>query len=160
MEYKVITSGSLSDEQVAELTALRKSVLIAANALDRTAEMPEVCEQTARFYRTNLKHTTIVAYEGSAAVACGSICYYELMPTYCNPSGKCAYIMNIYTEPSCRKRGIASSILTMLVQDARKQNVQQIMLETTAAGRTVYQKFGFVDAPNEMILPVQTPSGS
>lgn len=58
----------------------------------------------------------------------GGISYYRVMPTYHNPSGNKAYIMNMYTNPA-------------------------ISLETTDMGRPLYEKFGFVKMNDEMELP-------
>ena len=40
---------------------------------------------------------------------------YHAMPTYHNPSGRKAYIMNMYTAPEYRKQGITYRTLYLLV---------------------------------------------
>lgn len=42
-------------------------------------------------------------------VGTGGISFYQVMPTYHNISGKKAYIMNVYTQPDYRRKGIAYS---------------------------------------------------
>ena len=66
------------------------------------------------------------------------------MPTYHNPSGKKAYIMNMYTAPEYRRQGIAIHTLDLLVKNAKEQGVLQITLEATDMGRLLYEKYGFV----------------
>ena len=66
------------------------------------------------------------------------------MPTYHNPSGKKAYIMNMYTAPEYRRQGIAIHTLDLLVKNAKEQGVLQIVLEATDMGRLLYEKYGFV----------------
>ena len=75
------------------------------------------------------------------------------MPTFHNPSGRCAYIMNMYVRPDYRRRGIATAILDLLVTDARERGAGRIALEATEAGRPLYEKYGFVPALSEMALP-------
>ena len=69
-----------------------------------------------------------------------------------NPSGKKAYIMNMYTNPAYRRKGIAIKTLDMLVQDAKKRGITQISLEATDMGRLLYEKYGFVPMNAEMEL--------
>ena len=61
------------------------------------------------------------------------------MPTYHNPSGKKAYIMNMYTDPSYRRQGIAYKTLDMLVNVSKERGVKQISLEATDMGRPLYE---------------------
>lgn len=69
-----------------------------------------------------------------------------------NPTGKKAYIMNMYTVPEYRRQGIAIHTLDLLVNDAREQGVSQIALEATDMGRPLYEKYGFVKMEDEMEL--------
>lgn len=66
------------------------------------------------------------------------------MPTYHNPSGKKAYIMNMYTAPEYRRQGIAIHTLDLLVKNAKEQGVLQIVLEATDMGRLLYEKYRIV----------------
>ena len=54
-----------------------------------------------------------------------------------NPTGRKAYLMNLYTAPQYRRQGIATRILTRLVEDAHRRGVTAISLEATAMGRPV-----------------------
>jgi ribosomal protein S18 acetylase RimI-like enzyme len=79
------------------------------------------------------------------------------MPTCMNPSGKKAYIMNMYTEPDYRRRGIAWKTLDLIVNEARSRGVVFITLEATKMGRPLYEKYGFITMDDEMILPFDSP---
>ena len=82
----------------------------------------------------------------------GGVSFFQVMPTYHNHSGLKAYIMNMYTDPDHRRRGIAYKTLDMLVSDAREQGVTAISLEATDMGRPLYEKYGFVRMDHEMEL--------
>lgn len=79
---------------------------------------------------------------------------FQVMPTYHNPTGKKAYIMNMYTAPKYRRKGIAFKTLDMLVQDIQNRGITAISLEVTAMGRPLYERYGFVKMNDEMELPV------
>ena len=85
-------------------------------------------------------------------VDAGGVSYYRVMPTYHNPSGKKAYIMNMYTAPDYRRQGIAYKTLDLLVQDAKSNGITAISLEVTDMGRPLYEKYGFVKMNDEMEL--------
>lgn len=87
-------------------------------------------------------------------IGCGSICLHEELPSPDNPSGKCAYLMNMYTRPEYRGNGVAGAIVEWVVDQARAAGAQKIYLETTPDGRGVYERAGFADFPDLMKLPL------
>jgi GNAT superfamily N-acetyltransferase len=97
-------------------------------------------------------HTAILVFDDDEFVGTGGISYFRVMPTFCNNTGQKAYIMNMYTRPEYRKRGIASKTLEVLVEDALKRGIRAISLEATDMGRPVYEKYGFVKMKDEMEL--------
>ena len=138
------------------LVSTRIEVLRAANRLDDSADMSSVAAQSRAYYREALSdgsHTGILAFDGDRFAGAGGVSYYRVMPTFHNPSGRCAYIMNMYVRPDYRRRGIATAILDLLVTEAREKGAGRIALEATEAGRPLYEKYGFVPALSEMALP-------
>ena len=75
------------------------------------------------------------------------------MPTYHNPTGCKAYIMNMYTNPNYRRKGIAYHTLELLIEEVKKKGVSHISLEATNMGRPLYERYGFVKMNDEMELP-------
>ena len=60
--------------------------------------------------------------------------------------------MNMYTRPEYRRKGIAFHTLDLLVQDAREKGINSVSLEATAAGRPLYERYGFSGMKDEMEL--------
>ena len=60
--------------------------------------------------------------------------------------------MNMYTKPKYRRKGIATKTLDLLVKDAKQRGITAILLEATAMGKLLYEKYGFVKMENEMEL--------
>ena len=85
-------------------------------------------------------------------VGAGGVSYYNVMPTYHNHTGRKAYIMNMYTKPEYRRKGIAIKTLELLVKDAQEKEITDISLEATDIGKPLYEKFGFVAMESEMKL--------
>ena len=137
------------------LVKTRIEVLLAANGLPDDTDMRDIEEQSRSYYAKAIPdgtHTAFLVFDRDRFVGAGGISYYQVMPTYHGPSGWKAYIMNMYVRPACRRRGIATHILELLVEDARRRGVRAIALEATDAGRPLYEKFGFVPMEHEMEL--------
>ena len=143
-------------DQLDLLVSTRIEVLRAANKLDESVDMTEIERQSRDYYAkalTDSTHTAYLAFDGDAFIGAGGVSYFRVMPTYHNPSGWKAYIMNMYVRPAYRRRGIATRILDLLVKDARARGIDCVTLEATDAGRPLYQKYGFIPMKHEMELP-------
>lgn len=143
-------------EDLEELVRTRITVLRAANGLEETADLREVERESAEYYRRALadgSHVAYLVYDGGQFAGAGGISFFQVMPTVHNPSGWKAYIMNMYTSPKHRRRGIARHTLSLLVKEARSRKITHISLEATSMGRPLYLDYGFVPMEDEMELP-------
>lgn len=142
-------------EDIEELIRTRVAVLRAANKLSADADMSAVEQESYAYYKHALKtgeHIAYLVYDNGNFIGAGGVSFYRVMPTYHNPSGKKAYIMNMYTASEYRRQGIAFHTLDLLVKAAKAQGISQIVLEATDMGRPFYEKYGFVNMQNEMEL--------
>ena len=142
-------------EDIEVLTETRVEVLRAANKLADTVDMTQVKKESLHYYQKALEdgsHVAVLVYDGDLFIGAGGVSFYTVMPTYHNTSGKKAYIMNMYTKPEYRRKGIAYQTLDILVDACRKRNVTHITLEATEMGRALYEKYGFVAMQDEMQL--------
>ena len=149
-EYKKATI-----EDINELVRTRIIVLCAVNKLSDDVDMSVVEKESYEYYKRALEtgeHITYLVYDNGTFIGAGGVSFYRVMPTYHNPTGKKAYIMNMYTAPEYRRKGIAIHTLDLLVKDAREQGASQITLEATEMGRPLYEKYGFVKMEDEMEL--------
>jgi len=154
------TYRKASPEDLDILTETRITVLRAANGLDDSVDMSEVEEQSRQYYRQALadgSHAACLVFDGDSFIGAGGISFFRVMPTVHNPTGWKAYIMNMYTAPEYRRKGIAFHTLSLLVAEARRRGIHAISLEATDAGRPLYEKFGFVPVSSEMELPESSP---
>lgn len=149
-EYKKATI-----EDIDELVRTRIIVLRAANKLSNDVDMSVVEMESYAYYKRALESGNCIAYlvyDDGIFVGAGGVSFYQVMPTYHNPTGEKAYIMNMYTAPEYRRQGIAFHTLDLLVKDAKAQGVSQIALEATDMGQPLYEKYGFVKMEDEMEL--------
>jgi GNAT superfamily N-acetyltransferase len=147
-----------SIDNIDVLTETRIKVLKAANKLPENTDMSDVKRCSYDYYKKALGDDTHIAYlvfDENRFVGSGGICFFQVMPTYHNPSGKKAYIMNMYTDPAYRRRGIAYQTLDKLVKTAKSKEITSISLEATPMGRPLYEKYGFVKMNDEMELQLR-----
>lgn len=151
-----LTYKRATPEDIDILTDTRIKVLRAANQLTDAIDMCEVKKQSYDYYKNALRDGTHIAYlvfDENRFVGAGGVSFFRVMPTYHNPSGMKAYIMNMYTHSDYRRKGIAYKTLDMLIRETKSKGITSISLEATEMGRPLYEKYGFVQMKNEMELP-------
>jgi GNAT superfamily N-acetyltransferase len=93
-----------------------------------------------------------LALDASGRVAGGGgvlLCPWPAHPK--DPCTERAIILNVYTEPEFRKRGIAREIMLAILAWVKEQGLRSVNLHASVEGRKLYEKLGF-EATNEMRL--------
>ena len=107
--------------------------------------------EKSRDYFQSANQTTVLAIDKSV-IGCATLCYVDMMPTFSHPTGKRAHLMNVYTNRLYRRQGVASQMLIMLIDEAKKKGVTEISLDATESGRPLYKKLGFAESAECMVL--------
>ena len=70
------------------------------------------------------------------------------------PTGKTGLLLNVYTKPEFRRRGIADALIKVVIKEARQLNLSYIELTATEAGEKLYLNncFQYKEAAREMML--------
>lgn len=139
---------------VETLVVLRIEMLCEDSYL--TDEQREIIsENTKQFFEDGLKDDSVVcwvaAQEGSV-IGMGCVNFFCFPPNDWCPNGKTGYIGNVYTLPDFRGRGVASEIVLRLENEAKARKCQRILLHATKMGRKLYEKNGFVNSEDTMVL--------
>ncbi len=117
---------------------------------------PEGLEEENRAYYEQAlaagSHIACFARTGEEIIGCGGLCLYREMPSPDNPDGQCAYLMNIYCRPAFRKQGVGEAVVRWLVDQVKERHITKIYLETSGSARRLYERIGFCDMPDMMIL--------
>jgi hypothetical protein len=81
-------------EDIDILTETRIEVLRAANKLSADTDMSEVERQSYNYYQKALcdrSHIAYLVFDENRFVGAGGVSFFQVMPTYHNPSGNKAY---------------------------------------------------------------------
>jgi GNAT superfamily N-acetyltransferase len=92
-----------------------------------------------------------MAEAGGEPIACGGLVVHIVPPSPLNLAGREGYIMNLYTRPEWRGRGVATAILRAILDWLRVEGVPLATLRASEAGRPLYEREGF-EPSNEMRL--------
>ena len=99
-----------------------------------------------------------VAEEDGQIVGTSGLIFFEQAPTPGNLVGSEGYVLNMYTVPQWRGRGIARTLLEEIIKYVKNTGTTQLWLYATDEGRPLYEKLGFValtDAMGLKLLPTQ-----
>lgn len=139
---------------IPELTKIRMDLLRerAADGISGSEQL--LYDKSYKYFVENIPNVNFVSYiaiDDGKIVATSGLCFYLVPPTSGNISGKVAYIMNMYTNPEYRKRGLAMKLLDCVVNEAKTKGYTKITLNASEMGKPIYKKYGFKDVDNDMI---------
>jgi GNAT superfamily N-acetyltransferase len=81
------------------------------------------------------------------------VCLHRILPRPRKQSGvsegQQATIVNVFTEPEWRKRGVAALLLKEIIKWSNTESLDRLVLHASEEGRSLYDKLGFV-SNNEM----------
>jgi GNAT superfamily N-acetyltransferase len=68
-----------------------------------------------------------------------------------DPVTRRALIINVYTEPKVRRKGLARRLMLLMIQWLKEQGFSSVALHASDEGRPLYETLGFIPT-NEMRL--------
>ena len=108
------------------------------------------------FLRKHLRDGTFIAWiaidDKENIIATSGLEIQSKIPQLWNLPGKESYVLNMYTKPEWRRKGLGSALLEKLLEESKKRGITIISLHATPVGRTLYEKFGFKPNPHYMNL--------
>ena len=91
------------------------------------------------------------AVSGETVVAGGGIVILDFQAHPIDPRPRRAFVVNMYTEPAHRRRGLARRLMETMIAWAREAGHATLYLHASDEGRGLYESLGF-DPTNEMRL--------
>ena len=91
-----------------------------------------------------------LAFDGDTLVATSGVSFFRTPPKRRNPTGRTAYISNMFTKPEYRGRGVATRLFALSVELACEHGCGKVTLHASDMGRPIYEKFGFNETHSAM----------
>lgn len=139
------------EKDISQLVDLRKKQLFDEGLVS----INNIDIELQKYFDISLKNGSLIlwiAEENEIIIATSGICFYQLPPSYSNPTGKNAYVTNMFTLNEYRCKGIASDLLKLVVEEARKQGYKVVRLHSSKQGKSIYERFGFKDSEGYMAM--------
>jgi ribosomal protein S18 acetylase RimI-like enzyme len=141
------------EKDIPVLVELRKKQLVD----EGSAPTSNIDEQLYDYFLKNLSDDSFISWVAEAnekIIATSGICFYHLPPSFSNPTGKNAYVTNMYTKNEYRCQGIASKLLEFVVNEAHKRDYKIVRLHASNQAKSIYIRFGFSDSEGYMVMKI------
>lgn len=141
-----ITQRRATLDDLSTLVRLRIEFFEAMKGHQSDEAKAQLTEQLKAYYMEAIpagECMSRIAYCGESVAGVGSMVLRRQAGHFGNPSGRSGYLMNMYTLPQYRRRGICSMILDALVEDGKAMGISAFELHATEEGEAVYAKYGF-----------------
>jgi GNAT superfamily N-acetyltransferase len=138
---------------VPALVALRMALMDTSMDTRSPAATTALTEAMRVYFERTLPTEEFLAWVAEAdgeVVAASGLVMFDGPPSDAYPTGREAYVMNMYTLPAWRGKGLASALVQRLMEDAEERGAQRMWLRATDQGRPIYERASFT--PNERYM--------
>jgi len=135
--------------------ALRLGMLAELGMLPQEPQRTELVHANLRYFQEKIPLDAFLAWVVESAgesIAIGGLLLFERPPNGENMAGLEGYVMNMYTLPGWRSRGIATRLMQVIIEYMRSRRASRLWLHATRLGRPIYEGYGFTQV-NQDLLP-------
>lgn len=139
---------------VDELARIRSLFLMEAKDVNSEAERNTIENMNKLYFKTSIIEESFISWialKDGKIIATSGLSFYKVPPSYKCPEGRVAYIMNMFTFPDYRNRGIGTKLFELIVSEAKSRGYKKITLNATMMGKPLYEKYGFKDVNGAMV---------
>jgi GNAT superfamily N-acetyltransferase len=146
LEFRVAT-----DEDIPVLIDLRIDFLVELYGKEAQPDIDALKTQLFQYFSqaiTNKTYYTIICASESEIVGVGALLVRTQPGHILFLRGRTGYIMNMYTKPPFRRRGIGQDLLGRLIDLARTLGMDKLELHASKFGEKLYRKNHFTTPKN------------
>ncbi len=144
IQYRKLTSEDLDTFISMRITQLRE---------EGATEDIDLVPPLQDYYRRHLADGTFVSYlalDGDKIVGTSGMSFVEKPPYFGCPTGRIGLLSSMYTDPEYRRCGIAKTLLSKVVEEARSYGCGTVQITASDMGVKLYTAFGFKHNGNFM----------
>jgi GNAT superfamily N-acetyltransferase len=98
----------------------------------------------------------VAEYEGRIIATSGMVVWQKPAMYGGVESGKLGYLLNFYTIPEARRKGVSTRLLNELIKEARSSGLKYVHLHASRDGIDIYRRAGFVEPDEpELVLRLE-----
>ncbi len=136
----------LDADDIGILIEYRVKLLSLLQGERTAAEVLQLQEELAIQMQTAFDEGTCIAFiahENTAVAGIGLMTIQSRPGSFKNPGGRFGYIMNMFTEPAYRRRGVCTAILNALLAKGTAKGITAYELHASKEGAFVYAQNDF-----------------
>ena len=133
-------------KHIPELIDLRLQFLTSLKGVQPKDKTDALIGHLHQYYTKTIPDETFagwIAWAGAKAVAVGALVVREQPGQFDWPDGRLGYILNMYTRPEYRNKGIGTEIIRKLINFAKETGLSRLELFASPYGEHLYRKHGF-----------------
>lgn len=141
-------------EDIEDVIALRMAFLREEKP-DAGELEPAVLALTRKYVEEKLpagEFLVWLAEEDGKIIGTSGLVFFHRPPTFGYLSDLHTYVLNMYTLPEWRRRGVATMLLRHIIEYVKTTPASRISLNATEMGRPIYERLGFKDSGGNMTL--------
>ncbi|SMD02544.1 GNAT family N-acetyltransferase [Sporomusa malonica] len=139
------------------LIKLRIDYLLADNGNLTTDEKNAIRSQLTTYFSKHINHDfiAILAETDNNILSTAFLAISEKPANPAFITGKTGTLLNVLTYPEYRRIGIASRVISKIIDEAKQLGVSSINLSATKEGKPLYEKLGFTESPKYTSMKMQ-----
>jgi GNAT superfamily N-acetyltransferase len=122
---------------------------------ERAPEEDRIAPNLRDYFREAVPRGDFLAWlaerEGEVVATSGMVLW-QIPPNNSVPSGRQAYVLNMYTVPAARRQGICTALLEKMIEEARALGLSRVHLHASVPGEGIYRRRGFVEPTDVELL--------
>jgi GNAT superfamily N-acetyltransferase len=153
---KGLTLRPATEEDAALIAAHRRAMFADMGSSD-TVRLETMEAEFTQWVREKLARKEYLGWfvvDGVAVVAGAGLWLMDWPPHIIGRGARRGNILNVYTAPDYRRRGLARRLMEAVLEWCRTNNIETVVLHASAEGRTLYATLGF-EPTNEMRIQLK-----
>lgn len=144
----------VGDDELEDLVRLRRELVREMGDLAGHVDEQAWRDATWRYLVSAVPagrfHAWLAYADSGEAVASSGLVPFERPPGLHNLGGWEGYVLNMYTVPAWRRRGVSRALLDALTRHARTLGLGRLWLHASPDGRPLYEQMGFKANPTAL----------
>lgn len=155
-----VTCRRASVEDVEALTELRIQFLAEHTPAPKETEYDSLKKELREYFTENIPKESFIAWLvefDNKIIATSGMVMWQMPANHFVKNGKQGYILNMYTLPEFRGRGICTALVEKLIVEARALGLSRVHLHASKMGEPIYRRRGFAEPGDvELILGLES----
>jgi GNAT superfamily N-acetyltransferase len=150
-----VTYRRATPDDVDVLVDYRLKFLADYAGAERAPDEERVAKKLRAYFREAVPRGDFVAWlaeRDGEVVATSGMVVWQIPPNNSVPTGRQGYVLNMYTVPEARRRGICAALLEKMIEEARALGLSRVHLHATREGEAIYRRRGFVEPGDAELL--------